>query len=119
MFFRNPKLFAQKAIRAVIGLALTALIFGWVLKGSVPHASASTPAGFASGVLHGAMMPAALPRLVIGQDIPIYASVNTGHSYKVGYTLGVNICGAVFFGIVYWRISQRLVRGPANVPQRA
>ena len=34
--------------------------------------------GFRLGVLHGALMPVALPTLLMGRDVPIYAASNTG-----------------------------------------
>ena len=46
------------------------------------------------GVLHGALMPLAWPNLLLGRDVTIYATDNTGRLYKLGYTLGVNGCGA-------------------------
>ena len=55
------------------------------------------------GVLHGILMPAALPGLFTGHDLPIYAPNNTGRGYKIGYILGINTCGTVFFGVVFWR----------------
>jgi hypothetical protein len=64
-------------------------------------------AGFARGVLHGILMPMALPNLLVGKDVPIYAVHNTGVSYKLGYTAGVNTCGAIFFGAWFWRFSRR------------
>lgn len=64
------------------------------------------PAGFSRGIVHGALMPAALPRLLIGQDVSIYAPENTGRTYKLGYTVGVNGCGAIFFGINFWRLNR-------------
>ncbi len=67
------------------------------------------PAGFGRGVVQGALMPMALPNLLVGRDVMIYSQVNTGVKYKLGYTVGVNVCGAFFFGMLYWRIS-RLAR---------
>ena len=52
-------------------------------------------AGFAYGMLHGALMPMAMPALVAGQDVIIYAERNTGRTYKLGYTIGINLCGIV------------------------
>lgn len=60
-------------------------------------------AGFAMGLLHGALMPAALPGLLTGHDLPIYASNNAGRAYNIGYILGINTCGTFFFGIAFWR----------------
>ena len=67
---------------------------------------APQPAGFIRGVVHGALMPIALPSLAFGHDVEIYAQDNTGRSYKLGYTLGVNGCGALFFGVVFWRVNR-------------
>lgn len=64
------------------------------------------PAGFAAGILHGIVMPISLPALVVGSDPVIYSPLNTGRPYKLGYTLGVNTCGAVFFGLLYRRRRQ-------------
>jgi hypothetical protein len=64
------------------------------------------PAGFSRGVLQGALMPMALPNLLVGRDVAIYAIKNTGLKYKLGYTAGVNGCGAIFFGCVFWRVTR-------------
>jgi len=48
-------------------------------------------------------MPAALPALLMGKDVPIYAPANVGRLYKIGYILGINICGTVFFGVAMWK----------------
>ena len=55
------------------------------------------------GVLHGMLMPAALPGLLMGNDLPIYAPNNTGRTYNIGYAFGVNCCGTLFFGISFWQ----------------
>ena len=62
------------------------------------------PAGFPQGVLQGAMMPCAMPNLLFGKDVTIYAENNTGVGYKLGYTVGVNACGALFFGLFFYRV---------------
>jgi hypothetical protein len=74
---------------------------------------AAGPAGFGRGVLHGALMPAAMPNLLVGRNVTIYEPDNTGRTYKLGYTVGVNGCGIIFFGIFFWRLNRwhRLVRG--------
>jgi hypothetical protein len=64
-------------------------------------------AGFHMGLLHGALMPAALPTLVMGHDLPIYAINNEGPPYKIGYILGLNTCGTIFFGISFIRFRRR------------
>src|SRR5579859_1968375 len=63
------------------------------------------PAGFSRGVLQGALMPMAMPNLLVGRDVTIYSPRNTGVAYKLGYTVGVNGCGAVFFGFLFWRLT--------------
>ena len=45
-------------------------------------------AGFYTGLLEGALMPAALPGLLGGKDLPIYAPNNEGRAYKIGYIVG-------------------------------
>ncbi len=64
------------------------------------------PAGFLRGALQGALMPCALPNLIVGNDVTIYAANNTGRTYKLGYTCGVNACGAFFFGFFFWRVNR-------------
>jgi hypothetical protein len=64
-------------------------------------------AGFRMGLLEGALMPAALPGLVTGHDLPIYAPNNSGPPYKIGYILGLNTCGTLFFGIAFWQPRRR------------
>jgi hypothetical protein len=87
----------------VLFAAILSTVFGWIFTVS-NHTNG--PAGFSRGVIHGALMPAALPRLLIGQDVTIYAPENTGRTYKLGYTVGVNGCGAIFFGINFWRLGR-------------
>ena len=60
-------------------------------------------AGFPIGLWHGMLMPAALPGLLMGQDLPIYAPNNTGRPYNIGYAMGINGCGVLFFGVAFWR----------------
>jgi hypothetical protein len=60
-------------------------------------------AGFPIGLLEGALMPAALPGLLMGNDPPIYAPNNVGRGYKIGYILGLNACGTFFFGVAFWQ----------------
>jgi hypothetical protein len=60
-------------------------------------------AGYWTGMMEGALMPAALPGLVGGKDLPIYAPNNLGRPYKIGYIVGLNTCGTIFFGICFWQ----------------
>jgi hypothetical protein len=64
-------------------------------------------AGFHVGMVQGALMPAALPALLMGKDVPIYAAANVGRLYKIGYILGINICGTLFFGVAMWQSRRR------------
>ena len=91
------------AVRVASFLLLAALI-GVILN----HISASLerdahPAGFVRGAVQGALMPMSFPNLLVGRDITIYSQNNTGLMYKLGYTSGVNACGALFFGLLFWR----------------
>lgn len=101
---------AQRVFRILIRMLMVAVVavsIGWIVQ----RCSASldrdaAPAGFARGMLHGAIMPMAMPNLLIGQEVNIYAPNNTGHSYKLGYTAGVNVCGLLFFGYFFWRLNR-------------
>jgi len=64
------------------------------------------PVGYSQGLWHGAIMPCAMPLLLLGRDISIYAPLNTGLPYKLGYTMGVNACGLVFFGFLFARLGR-------------
>lgn len=94
-----------KILRRLFFLVLLGLAFGWATHqaaGALERRAA--PAGFVQGVLQGALMPIALPNLAFGNDVSIYALQNTGRTYKLGYTVGVNACGLVFFGFFFWRV---------------
>ena len=97
-------------IRLLLRLLVIALVsgaLGWLLHHSAKSVGANAqPVGFGHGVLHGALMPCALPALLVGSDLKIYAPNNTGHAYNLGYTVGVNGCGLIFFGALFWRISR-------------
>ncbi len=95
-----------RAVLVVVGLWVS----GWLLHRLASADSGAARPGFLSGVAHGALMPMALPRLLLGVDATIYAVENSGRAYKLGYTCGVNACGALFFGFMYRR---RTVTGDA------
>lgn len=98
--------------RALLTVAI-ALALAWVC-GLAMRADArrSEPPGLFRGMLHGAMMPVAWPTLMVGHDQDIYASRNSGRTYKLGYSLGVNLSGLVFFGWLFLTASS--VRGLAQ-----
>lgn len=95
--------------RVAVVLAIGFLI-GWTLNRVAESLERSDrPAGFVRGVAQGALMPMAMPNLIVGRDVVIYATRNTGRTYRLGYTVGVNGCGLIFFGIFFWRL--RRLRG--------
>ncbi len=100
------------SIRAALTVA-TALVLAW-LCGAAMRADArlKSPPGLFRGMVHGAMMPVAWPTLLAGQDQVIYAEPNEGRTYKLGYSLGVNLSGMVFFGWFFLSLSA-LRRRPA------
>jgi hypothetical protein len=94
----------RRMLRKALTLAVVTVVFGWFYGWASPWAfPKSRTAGFKYGVLHGALMPLSLPALLIGEDVPIYASDNSGRSYKIGYICGINACGLVFFGAAFRR----------------
>jgi len=85
-------------------LLVVTLLLGWFYAWASPWAyPRERRAGFAHGLLHGALMPMALPSLVLGKDVEIFAAENSGRFYKLGYIVGINACGLVFFGSAFWR----------------
>lgn len=110
-----------RAILSRLALRLLAILCAALAVGTLLNRVSASferdarPAGFTRGVLQGALMPMALPNLLVGRDVTIYSVNNTGVKYKLGYTIGVNVCGAVFFGFFYWRVS-RLRKWPIHNP---
>lgn len=96
----------RKLLVRILLFLIAANCIGLALHYSQRFAQTGQPAGFARGVLHGALMPLALPNLLVGQDVDIYAPQNTGRTYKLGYTVGVDVCGSIFFGFFFWRFSR-------------
>ena len=91
-------------VRLLVVVILAATVGALLTRVAVHSEDRPEPAGFGRGMLQGALMPMAMPNLLVGRDVPIYAERNTGRLYKLGYTVGVNVCGAVFFGYVFWRL---------------
>lgn len=88
----------------VVRLVLVGLLLGWLYAWAAPvvYPKDKTP-GFWLGTAHGALMPMALPSLLMGKDVPIYAQDNLGSKYKIGYIAGINACGIVVFGMAFWK----------------
>ena len=102
-----PPSWRRRILVRVLTIFAVATVFSYVTTSITSQSQkVSQPAGFFRGVLNGAMMPCAMPNLLIGRDVPIYAAENTGRTYKLGYTAGVNGCGALFFGFFFWRINR-------------
>ena len=98
-------------------LILLGVIFGFFYSWASPRFyPADGPSGFYHGMLHGALMPMALPSLLMNQDVAIYADRNTGRTYKLGYICGINICGFVFFGLAFARAGRKNEKQPSAVP---
>ena len=97
----------KKILRRLLTTLLMAALVGWVVHQIARQLDRGPgPAGFTRGFFQGALMPAAMPNLLVGSDVPIYAEKNTGVPYKLGYTLGVDVCGAIFFGLFFVRLSR-------------
>ena len=108
---RSPWL--KRLALKVATLVLLGLLFGFGYDWAAPRFyGPELLAGFRLGVLHGALMPVALPSLLMGRDVPIYAASNTGRTYKLGYIAGINLCGLVFFGSAF-----RQPRKPRDRPE--
>jgi hypothetical protein len=91
-------------IKKVVVFALTILLLGWFYAWAAPHAYPKDRLlGFRHGALHGALMPMALPSLVLGKDVEIFAANNSGRPYKIGYIAGINLCGLLVFGPTFWK----------------
>ncbi len=104
---KTPGQFLRKILLRIVTILVVAYLIGFLLDLSNHYLEqVNGPAGFGRGLLNGAMMPAAMPNLAMGKDLSIYAANNNGLPYKLGYTMGVNICGAIFFGIFFVRVSR-------------
>ena len=104
---RAPASWAKRLAVKVATMVLLGLVLGFGYDWAAPRFyGPNRVPGFQVGVLHGALMPVALPSLLLGKDVPIYAERNQGRIYKLGYIAGINACGFVFFGLAFWRPSR-------------
>ena len=109
----------QSRLLGLLGRLVVLVVVGYA-TGGVLNLSAERlarrpePAGFARGLVQGALMPCTLPGVWLGQDVELYSGRNSGLPYKRGYTLGVSLCGALFFGLLYRRLG--LLRGRERPP---
>jgi hypothetical protein len=112
----NARRWQNIALRIASFLVVAAIIGGVLNRVAGSLEKSSHPAGFGRGIIQGALMPMSLPNLLAGRDITIYSQNNTGVAYKIGYTTGVNACGAIFFGLVFWRFSKLRRAGVGQKP---
>jgi hypothetical protein len=95
--------------RKIVTFLIVTILFGWFFAFASPFAfPKNKTAGFSYGMLHGALMPIALPSLAIGRDVEIYDADNSGRLYKIGYICGINLCGLAFFGPLFWRPAKKI-----------
>ena len=102
----NPASSGSRRLRTwgikLIRLVLAGVLLGFCYKEAVPRLyHPESRAGFWVGSVHGFLMPVALPDLLAGEDVPIFAANNTGRNYKLGYIAGINLCGLIFFGMAF------------------
>lgn len=98
----------KRWLTKALSLTLVGLIFGFAYGWAAPRLyQPEVQPGFWLGTVHGALMPIALPSLLLGKDVPIYAPRGTGRLYKLGYIAGINLCGLVFFGLAFRHPRQR------------
>jgi hypothetical protein len=101
---RTPAARRKPWLRKIIIFIVVTALFGWFYGWASPRAFPKNKTfGFGYGMLHGALMPLALPSLLLGQDVEIFAADNSGRLYKIGYICGINACGVAFFGPLFWR----------------
>jgi len=106
----TPACLSQKQVLVIKIIALTVIsltlcfTYDWV---STRYYRPDYVAGFRTGLVEGALMPAALPGLMGGKDLPIFAPNNVGRGYKIGYILGLNTCGTFFYGVAFWQPRRR------------
>ncbi|MBL9136246.1 MAG: hypothetical protein JNK85_10275 [Verrucomicrobiales bacterium] len=89
---------AARILRVAVTLVALSLFYEWASPWAYPK---DRKVDLTYGALHGAMMPMALPALLLGRDVPIFAEDHTGRWYKVGYIAGINLCGILVFGSAF------------------
>jgi hypothetical protein len=93
------KHWSKRVLLVKLRLVLAGILLGYVYAYLSPLVyPKDRPLGFTFGFAHGGLMPMALPSLVIGKNVPIFAENNNGRFYKLGYICGINVCGLLFFG---------------------
>lgn len=107
----SPKTVLKKAINLIV----VGVIAGWVYAWASPHLfPRERQMGFGFGMAHGALMPIALPSLLMGNNVEIFATSNSGRGYKIGYICGINLCGLLFFGTAFWKPTKKPIGEPKS-----
>ncbi len=102
-------------IKKIVVFVVVAVVMGWFYGWASPRVyPREVRVGFGHGLLHGALMPMALPSLVMGLDVDIFAANNSGRLYKIGYICGINLCGLIFFGSAFWKPGKKPEVPPSN-----
>lgn len=104
LFGRTPGEWLWKAATFACTIFLLSWFYAWASPWAYPK---DRPLGFGYGTLHGALMPMALPSLVTGRDVDIFATNHAGRPYKIGYIVGINLCGLLVFGSMFWAPAKR------------
>lgn len=102
----------------IAGFLCLGYLMGVAMDWSAGRSRPDRRADFWWGLAHGALMPASLPTLAVGRDVTIYAPHNTGVPYKLGYTMGVNGAGLLFFGLAFWKPKTRGQESPQSSSAR-
>ena len=98
--------FGKESLRKAIRFGLLGVCLGGMYTWASPRVHPpNTQFGLGYGMVHGALMPMALPALVMGEDITIYSDRNNGRPYKIGYIIGINVCGLIVFGTIFGKLS--------------
>lgn len=82
----------MKRARKVALAALLVLLLPLVLSGCLPGIAVYTPedpAGFLNGVVHGWFAPISLILELVGMEVTMFAPVNTGFTYELGFYMAV------------------------------
>lgn len=109
---QRRRLWLEKIAIFLATSVLLGWFYGWANGKFFPE---NVRVGFKHGIVHGALMPMALPSLVMGKDVKIYDDDNDGRAYKLGYIAGINLCGLVFFGSAFWKRPKK-IRGETVAP---
>jgi len=87
------------AALVVISLALASAMTG-------PRPGLMRPSGcvaFFTGMMHGALMPPPCRPWYSGKDLPILPRTMLDEATKIGFILGLNTCGTLFFGVGFYK----------------